>query len=359
MFVTTSAVAQEQKKPPGRSVSPDGKWEFRAGAAGEQDDFVIAKAGSDETSLVLSEEEYVDGLAEAMGRAPGYANIVWAPDSKRFAYNLHPTKAYQTVQFYQLDGNTWRKLDSLESNAGTFAPLDRSMAKQKKELKLPREDRGWPIMTSWQVRKWIDSSTALVYAHRSAKFELKNDTEEVNVSFFFTLKFDPVGNWTIVRTRDLPSKGFDGLNKEEREEVDRLKNSAVPTPESLILSLYSQHRPGQNKEIDWCERKSISRYCDTNLTDLYIKNCECEVRTKEVCNLDWDPFYDAQDFDESEPNPRIKQISSSSYEVTITNIGERKLIYEIKKTKAGWRVSDVKCPLKGWSLVQVLSGEAK
>jgi hypothetical protein len=90
-LVATSAFAQEQAKPQARSVSPDGKWEFRAGAAGEQGDFVIAKAGSVETSLVLSEDEYVDGLAEALGRAPGYANIVWAPDSKSFAlnHNLH------------------------------------------------------------------------------------------------------------------------------------------------------------------------------------------------------------------------------------------------------------------------------
>src|SRR5947199_9759610 len=59
LFVATS-FSQEQAKPPARSVSPDGKWELRAGAAGEQDNFVIAKTGGDETSLVLSEEEYAD-----------------------------------------------------------------------------------------------------------------------------------------------------------------------------------------------------------------------------------------------------------------------------------------------------------
>jgi hypothetical protein len=64
LLVATSNFAQEQEKRPARSVSPDGKWELRPGAAGEQHDFVIAKAGSNETSLVLSEEEYVDGLAE-------------------------------------------------------------------------------------------------------------------------------------------------------------------------------------------------------------------------------------------------------------------------------------------------------
>ena len=230
LLVATSAFAQEQEKPPARSVSPDGKWEFRAGAGGEQDNFVIAKAGSDETSVVLSEEEYGDGLAESLGRAPGYANIVWAPDSKRFAFNLQPGKGYQTAQLYQLDGDRWRKLDSLESNAATTAPLDRSMARQKKrlkeKLKLPPDDWGWPIMTSWQVRKWIGSSSALLYAHRSAKFELKNETQEVSVSFFFTLKFDRAGHWKIARTREVvPADGVGGLNKIEQEEAKRIEET--------------------------------------------------------------------------------------------------------------------------------------
>jgi len=148
------------------------------------------KQAATRRSSCSPKKEYVDGLAEAMGRASGYANVVWAPDSKRFAFNLQPGKAFQTAQFYQLDGNTWRKLDPPEAHAATTAPLDRSMTNQKKKvkkrLKLSADDWGWPRMTSWQVRRWIDSSTALLYAHRSAKFDLKNDTEEVNVSFFFT-----------------------------------------------------------------------------------------------------------------------------------------------------------------------------
>jgi hypothetical protein len=224
LLVAASGFAQEQAKPQARSVSPDGKWEFRASAAGEQGDFVIAKAGSVEASLVLSEEEYADGLAEALGRTPGYANIVWAPDSKRFAFNLQPGKAYQTAQFYQLEGNTWRKLDSLESNATMFAPLDRSMTTQKEKLKLPPEDRGWPTMTSWQVRKWIDSSTALLYAHSEKTFEIKSEMESVHAAFFFTLKFDAVGKWEIARTREAPPKGVGGLNAEERKEINRIEN---------------------------------------------------------------------------------------------------------------------------------------
>jgi len=222
LLIATCAFAQEQKKPQARSVSPDGKWELRVGVAGEQDDFVIAKAGRDQPSLVLSEEEYTDGLAEALGRKPGYANIVWAPDSKRFAFNLQPGKGYQTAQFYQLDRDTWRKLDSLESNAATTAPLDRSMARQKKELKQPL----WPFLASWQVRKWIDSSTALLYAHRAETFEISDETKEMTASFFFTLKFDPAGKWEVIRTREMLPKGAGGLNAEERKEINRIQKEA-------------------------------------------------------------------------------------------------------------------------------------
>src|SRR5207247_4631033 len=113
-----------------------------------------------------------------------------------------------------LDGNTWRKLDSLESNDATFAPLDRSMARQKKtlkkKLKLPPEDQGWPLMTSWQVRKWIDPSTVLLYAHSQKNFEIKNETESVRASFFFTLKFDAAGKREIVTTHVVRPTGIGG-----------------------------------------------------------------------------------------------------------------------------------------------------
>jgi hypothetical protein len=221
------AFTQESAKPQPKSVSPDGKWELLAGPH-EQDDFVIAKVGSGETSVVLSEEEYVDGLAAAMGRAPGYANILWAPDSTRFAFNLQPIKGYQTVQFYQLDGNAWRKLEPLESQAAMMEPIDRSMANQKnkmkQKLKLSSDDEGWPVMSSWQVRKWIDPSTVLLYAHRRAKFELKNAAEEAKVSFFFTLKFDHAGNWKVARMFEVPEQGVSGLNEEESKEINRIES---------------------------------------------------------------------------------------------------------------------------------------
>ena len=117
------------------------------------------------------------------------------------------------------------------------------------------------------------------------------------------------------------------------------------TPEALIRSLYARHRPGRHKEMSTCDRRAMARYCDERLTALFLKDCECGKTTHEVCNLDWDPFYDAQEFGREEPNPRVKRIGESDdYDVTITNIDEVHLTYEIKKTKAGWRIANIKTP---------------
>ena len=127
------------------------------------------------------------------------------------------------------------------------------------------------------------------------------------------------------------------------------------TPEALIQSLYAHHQPGRHKEMSTCDRRAMARYCDEKLTALFQKDCDCGKRTHEVCNLDWDPFYDAQDFGPEAPNPRVKRIGESDdYEVTITNIDEVHLTYEIKKTKAGWRIANIKTPK--WDLVKVLNG---
>jgi hypothetical protein len=130
------------------------------------------------------------------------------------------------------------------------------------------------------------------------------------------------------------------------------------TPEGLIQALYAHHQPGRRREIDTCKKGQISKYCDARLTELLLKDCACSKRKQEVCNLDWDPFYDSQDFGEGDPNPRIKRADpADTFEVTITNLGDTRLTYEMTRTKSGWRISDIRT--SKWDLVKVLSGEQK
>jgi hypothetical protein len=130
------------------------------------------------------------------------------------------------------------------------------------------------------------------------------------------------------------------------------------TPEALIASLYEHHQPGRGREVDACDRAAISKYCDAGLADLFQKDCDCSKKSGEVCNLDWDPFYDSQDFGKEDPHPRVRRLDrSDAFEVAITNLGETKLTYEMTKTRAGWRIANIRTAK--WDLREVLSGKAK
>src|SRR5207245_867366 len=78
-------------------VSPDKQWEYHSDAR-------IVKAGTSQAVLDLSKSE------------PENAKIVWAPDSKRFAFNYGQTCkhcTYDTIAFYQLRDDKWVALRSL------------------------------------------------------------------------------------------------------------------------------------------------------------------------------------------------------------------------------------------------------
>jgi hypothetical protein len=206
-LLATSVRAQEPGPP--QSLSPDGKWEFRL-AAPDQRIFVIAKRGSKETSVALSED--------GGGTFAQYAKVIWAPDSKRFAFNYRPGFRDQEMQIFQLEGDEWRELASPGSSDAITAPIERSMEAQRKKLKLSPKKTGRPISDGCQARRWIDPGTLLVYARSAETFEIKGEMEEVGDACFVTIKFSAQGEWEPTRTR-LLSKKDAGLNKEEREEL--------------------------------------------------------------------------------------------------------------------------------------------
>jgi len=75
LAVPTVLHAQEENSEKRRFLSPDKQWEYRV--TGERT--VLVKAGSDAPVLNLNEE--IGWLAIESGK------LVWAPDSRRFAFN--------------------------------------------------------------------------------------------------------------------------------------------------------------------------------------------------------------------------------------------------------------------------------
>lgn len=129
--------------------------------------------------------------------------MVWAPDSKRFAFNYSPPHAphtsYETIALYELRGDKWVALPSPVEEASEQAQLVQLAREHLSKKSRPR--RGWkPIRDILKVRSWTDASTAILYAYVAWD---GRGASNAKASFLFTLKFDAEGNSKIIKTRQM------------------------------------------------------------------------------------------------------------------------------------------------------------
>jgi hypothetical protein len=129
---------------------------------------------------------------------------------------------------------------------------------------------------------------------------------------------------------------------------------SADTPEGVIRGLYGEYQPADFKQLNvkqklglgikYDNKAILSRYFDANLTGLFFKDEKCKEASGGICNLDFDPVLDAQDYDADTPfNLKIKQVSGKPlrFSVIFTNIGTRSLVYEFVRTASGPRISDI------------------
>jgi hypothetical protein len=102
-------------------------------------------------------------------------------------------------------------------------------------------------------------------------------------------------------------------------------------------------------------REVLKEYFDERLTALIIEDRRCAEITHEICRLDFMPLWDAQDIGATDlaihPTP-----DPSRVEVTFRFAGakvETKLTYQLVRSTAGWRISNITSP--AWSLLEVLT----
>jgi hypothetical protein len=135
-------------------------------------------------------------------------------------------------------------------------------------------------------------------------------------------------------------------------------NTKKSSAEDFLRSLYRFHQPGKDTRDWFGDKQTLSKYFDKELTALFIKDDECVKREHGVCNLDFDPIYDAQDFEKKTTDLQIAPVVGQPdlFSVTFTNLGTRTLVYKLTNTTSGWRISDIKYP-EGPSLKEILSRE--
>lgn len=131
---------------------------------------------------------------------------MWAPDSKRFAYNCRLGGRYESTELYQLRNGKWVKLRSPE-NEETTRPLDRAKAKQIGDLKLPADVYQRRIWDTWRVRNWLDANTAILYVQSTRTVPLSDEedpeTSDIKTDFLFT---DDSGKWKIIKTHEMTNE---------------------------------------------------------------------------------------------------------------------------------------------------------
>jgi len=179
-------------------ISPDKQWEYKCAEYGlGQCAPEIVKPGTTQVVLDLDEELQVHG-PEA-----DQAEVIWATDSKRFAFNYSPPHAhhttYETVAFYQLRGDKWVAL-----RAPVDETSDRAQLAQLLKEHLPKgfnTRHCAPDSDILKLRAWTDANTATLYAPCYGR-----SSGQLEAGFLFTLRFDDAGRWKIVTARQTSKK---------------------------------------------------------------------------------------------------------------------------------------------------------
>jgi hypothetical protein len=186
------------------ALSPDKKWAYRL-VEGEP---AIVSAESGEVVLKLSE----DGGS----LAPESGKLLWAPDSRRVAFNYRAGTRYYTCAVYELAGEKWKALPDLETKATKVVEMiARAEQRQRKRLGVTKSAYRRRINDTWEVRRWIDADTFEASASSEATVALKDESADpgsIDTTVLFTVKCDNRGGWRITRLHEPSVAELEKLN---------------------------------------------------------------------------------------------------------------------------------------------------
>jgi hypothetical protein len=129
-----------------------------------------------------------------------YTDVVWAPDLKRFAFNLYSRTGDATVAFYQLRNDKWVAFQSPAGEAPKHTQLAH-LARKYSPKNAYRKGDSSPASDSLEARSWPDANTVILYAH--------SEGNRSEAAALFTLKFDNAGNWKIVKMHQMSKEEID------------------------------------------------------------------------------------------------------------------------------------------------------
>ena len=188
-------------------LSPDKKWAVRL----VEEQPAIVRADSGEVALKLS----ADG--GSLGTDSG--KVLWAPDSRRVAFNYQAGTRYFTCAVYELAGEKWKALPDLETKATKVGEMiARAEQRQRKRQGATKSAYRRRINDTWEVRRWIDPDTFEASASSEATVVVNKESEDLGflgTTVLFTVKCDNRGGWKIIRLRELSDAEREKLNTDQ------------------------------------------------------------------------------------------------------------------------------------------------
>ena len=177
-------------------ASPDGRWRCHGASVNRAAAVIDVK--SSRVAWTAPDDMYVGTLCEDCGE------FLWAPDSRRFAFNYAVSGRFNTTRFFQLEGARWRELAAVDDDHAI--DLEDAIATQEKKAGMigsPYNKR--QVRGTSRICRWLDNATAelLVYEDCEEKFTEQSDLTSIGASRMFTLAFDKQGRWNVTKSRDL------------------------------------------------------------------------------------------------------------------------------------------------------------
>ena len=135
------------------------------------------------------------------------------------------------------------------------------------------------------------------------------------------------------------------------------------SPDLLLRELYRLHdrdlKNNSDSILSGKSRKILDKYFDKRLADFIWKDLTAE--REEVGVLDFDPFYNAQDFDVKNFSVGGAKINGTKATVVIkfTNSGRKDILsYQFARQNSVWKITDIKY-IDGSSLLGYFKEDAK
>jgi hypothetical protein len=99
--------------------------------------------------------------------------------------------------------------------------------------------------------------------------------------------------------------------------------------------------------LDYADQSATSKYFDSVLVRLFYEEEQCKEKTGELCNIDANPVYSAQDYSQDGVQVRIENETQSPrmvFNVHIRNGREQILKYFLHKEDGQWKIGDIQYP---------------